>query len=408
MTLDVIGMWFGTNTDVTEQREADRRKDEFLATLAHELRNPLAPIRNALQRDASSPATDRRPWRRRATIIERQVAQMVRLVDDLLDVSRITRGKIELQQRAMSTIDAVVRSAVETGRPLIERRGHELDVALPDRAARRGRRPDAARPGVREPAQQRRQVHRAGRAHRASRPTEARISGRVSVKDDGIGIPPRMLAQVFDMFTQVDRSLERSQGGLGIGLALVERLVEMHGGTVEAQSDGPGHGQRVRRAAAARSGSHEPHRRRAARAGDATAGQPVTTDAGASWSSTTTRPASTLALHAGAARPRGRGRARRRRGAGGVAATSADVVLLDIGMPRTERLRDLPRISRAAVGRRSLVIIALTGWGQDDDRRRSTEAGFDLHLVKPLDPALLESLLRDLASEGGADDWCAS
>ena len=211
-------------------READRRKDEFLALLAHELRNPLAPIRNALQilRLSTAPEVGERA---RATM-ERQVAQMVRLIDDLLDVSRISRGKLQLRRERV-TLTAIVDSALETASPLMEAGGHQLSVALPAE-------PVYLQADVTRLAQvlsnllnnSAKYTDRGGHI----RLTAERRDGEVviSVRDDGIGIPAEALPHVFDMFSQVDRSLERSQGGLGIGLALVKGLAEMHGGSVEA------------------------------------------------------------------------------------------------------------------------------------------------------------------------------
>ena len=220
-------------------KESDRRKDEFLAMLAHELRNPLAPIRNAVQiLRAKGPAVPELQWAR--DVIDRQVQQMTRLVDDLLDVSRITTGKIELRKERVE-LAAVVNSAVEASRPLIEKWGHELTVMIPARADPSRSRLDPPVPSAVEPAQQRRQVHgQGGRIWLTAERQGDQVL--IRVKDTGIGIPTEMLPRIFEMFTQVDRSLERSEGGLGIGLTLVQRLVEMHGGTVEAHSEGPGKG----------------------------------------------------------------------------------------------------------------------------------------------------------------------
>ena len=246
-------MWVGSNTDIDEQKqtanemrklaaelsEADRRKDEFLAMLAHELRNPLAPIRNAAEiLRVKGPAAPELQWARE--VMDRQVQQMTRLVDDLLDVSRITRGKIELRKERVELV-AVVKSAVEASRPLIEKWGHDLTVTVPP-----------------EPIHLEADLIRLSQVllnllNNAAKYTDQ--GGRIwltaerqgdqvliRVKDTGIGISAEMLPRIFEMFTQVDRTLERSQGGLGIGLMLVQRLVEMPGGTVEAHSTGPGKG----------------------------------------------------------------------------------------------------------------------------------------------------------------------
>jgi signal transduction histidine kinase len=220
-------------------READRRKDEFLALLAHELRNPLAPIRNALELlrlDGQSATT----LERARAVMERQVQQLVRLVDDLMDVSRITRDRLVLQKERVE-LAVVVQSAVEAVRPLIEASSQELTVALPPQPIYLHA--DATRLA---------QVL-ANLLNNAAKYTEAGgriwLTGEregekvvVTVRDTGVGIPKEMLTTIFDLFTQADRSLERSQGGLGIGLSLARRLVEMHDGSIEARSDGPGHG----------------------------------------------------------------------------------------------------------------------------------------------------------------------
>jgi PAS domain S-box-containing protein len=238
---------FGVSLDITDRkrseellREADQRKDEFLATLAHELRNPLAPIRNAVAIINLSP--DRVTRDQARELIERQMSHMVRLVDDLLDVSRITRGKIELRREVVDLAD-VLRSAVETTRPLIDAGGHALAVELTDRPLRL--RADPVRLS---------QVF-ANLLNNAAKYTDhghIRVSARregpdavVRVRDDGIGVPADLLPHIFEPFTQADRSLERSRGGLGIGLSLARRLVEMHGGTISAASEGPGRGCEV-------------------------------------------------------------------------------------------------------------------------------------------------------------------
>ena len=222
-----------------ELRDADQRKDEFLATLAHELRNPLAPIRNGLQvlrlAGAGGGMVDEA-----RSMMERQLSQMVRLVDDLLDVSRITRNKLELRKERVS-LAAVINSAVETSRPLMEQAGHTFSLTLPPAPVYLDA--DLTRLA---------QVF-SNLLNNAAKYTEpggrisltGELSGAevvVQVRDNGLGIPADALPRIFEMFSQVDRNMERAQGGLGIGLTLVRRLVEMHGGTVEARSDGPGRG----------------------------------------------------------------------------------------------------------------------------------------------------------------------
>ncbi len=220
-------------------RDSDRRKDEFLATLAHELRNPLAPIRNALQ--IIHLAGNNGPTVEQARMMmERQIGQMVRLIDDLLDVSRISRGKLDLRRERVE-LASVIKSAVDTAQPLISAAGHELTLSMSPHPIYLDADPvrlaqvfsnllnNAAK-----------YMDRGGHIWLTSTRGEREVT--VTVRDAGIGIPPEALPSIFDMFTQVDRSLEKSQGGLGIGLTLVRQLVEMHGGNVEARSDGQGKG----------------------------------------------------------------------------------------------------------------------------------------------------------------------
>jgi PAS domain S-box-containing protein len=241
-----VVQWFGTKTDVSEVkraeealREADRRKDEFLATLAHELRNPLAPVRYSLavMQNANGDLT---LVERARVMMERHIAQMVRLIDDLLDVSRISRGKLSLRMERVD-LATVMQDAVDTVRPLVEESGHTLTTRVP-----------AEPVGIIADATRLSQVF-ANLLNNSAKYTEpggdicfsARCAdgfAHVSVRDTGIGIPPDELQRIFEMFSQVDRSVERSQGGLGIGLTLVKRLVEMHGGTISAHSEGDGQG----------------------------------------------------------------------------------------------------------------------------------------------------------------------
>jgi signal transduction histidine kinase len=232
--------------DITERRhteellrEADRRKSEFLATLAHELRNPLAPLRNGLQIMRLS-CHDRATLDEARTMMERQVGHMVRLIDDLLDLSRITNGKIELRKERID-LAAAVQDGLETSRPVIEAAGHELGVTLPPGPVYvDGDRTRLAQVFANLLNNSAKYTPQGG--HIALTVERQGSDVVVTVTDDGIGIPTDKLAQVFDMFTQVDRSLGRSQGGLGIGLSLVRGLVEMHGGSVEARSEGQGKG----------------------------------------------------------------------------------------------------------------------------------------------------------------------
>lgn len=367
-------------------KEADQRKDEFLAMLAHELRNPLAPIRNAVEifRAVGPPV----PELRSATeVIARQVHQMTRLVDDLLDVSRITRGKIELRKERVE-LAAVLNSAVEDSRPLIEKLGHELLVTLPPQPvyleADPTRLSQVLSNLINNAAKY---TDQAGRIW----VTAERHSDHVliRVKDTGIGIPPEMLPRVFEMFTQVDHSLERAEGGLGIGLTLVHRLVGMHGGTVEARSDGPGQGSEfIVSLPFDEKVTDQEHRTPIS--DHRVVATPVTLRilvVDDNWDA-----AESLVI---LLRMRGNEVETAQDGLEAVAAAGEfrpDVVLLDIGLPRLNGYEAARRI-REQAGDKEIMLVALTGWGQEEDRRRSKEAGFDHHLTKPVDFATLEELI---------------
>ncbi len=368
-----------------ELEAATRQKDEFLAMLAHELRNPLAPLRNALQIMKLAGDTPQAfgPMRE---MMERQLIHLVRLVDDLLDVSRITRGKIELRKE-LAPLSAIVQSAVEASGPLIEAGEHRLSVVLPPEAMYVEGDPTRLAQVV---------SNLLNNAAKYTPPkgqirlTVERQDGAVviRVQDTGIGIPAAMLSQIFEMFTQVDRSSDRSQGGLGIGLTLVKRLVEMHGGTVTAQSEGPGRGSAFT--------LHLPlvdvEKRRAqddarqAPQGPACRILVVDDNVDAAESLSMMLRLSGHEVRAAHGGPSAIDQA---------ATFRPDAVLLDIGMPGMNgyetgrRLRELPGLDKA-------VLIALTGWGQEEDRQRSKEAGFHAHLVKPVDPGALEGLLASL------------
>jgi signal transduction histidine kinase/CheY-like chemotaxis protein len=363
--------------------ESDRRKDEFLATLAHELRNPLAPVRNATHiLRARMPATPELQWAR--DVIDRQVIQMTRLIDDLMDVARISRGTIELR-REHAALDEIVRTAVETSRPGIDMAGHELLVRMPS-----------------EPVYLDADVVRLAQVFSNLLNNAVKYTGpgghiavsvvresdvvAVTVQDNGIGIPQDMLARVFEPFTQLDRSLERSKGGLGIGLALARRLVEMHGGSISAHSPGPGQGSRF------------------------VVRLPVSPERSVGRAQGSTSP---IAVHAGkrvlvaddnydSATSLGMllndaGYDVRTAGDGAQALETAarfhpDIVLLDIGMPRLNGYEVAHHIRGQPWGR-DVLLVALTGWGGADHRRQTAEAGFDHHLTKPVDPGGLMQLL---------------
>ncbi len=378
--------------DVTERkqtenalRESDRRKSEFLAILAHELRNPLAPLRNGLQIIRLTGSDGAAQQAR--LMMERQLEQMVRLIGDLLDLSRIAKGKIELR-RAPIELVAAVQDAVESSQPLLKERGHELTVVLPPRPVY----VDADRTRLA-------QVF-ANLLNNSARYTEpgghVRLTVErhgsdavVSVRDDGAGIPPEKLGAIFEMFTQVDRPLERSQGGLGIGLSLVRGLVEMHGGRVEAHSDGPGRGSEfvVRLPVLLRPGPGP----NPAEDGDARGGsryRVLVVDDNRDGAESLAMMLKLLGHETRTAHD----------GLEGLAAAEAfrpDVVLCDIGLPRLNGY-DVARRIREQPWGAGIVLIAQTGWGQDEDRIQSKEAGFNFHLVKPVDPAALEKLLAGL------------
>jgi PAS domain S-box-containing protein len=366
-------------------RDDDRRKDEFLATLAHELRNPLAPLRNGLQ-VLRMPTGDGDAFEQTRTMMERQLTQLVRLVDDLMDVSRISRGKIELRREQVD-LAAVVKSAVETSRPVIEQMGHELAVTLPDDSVIVDvdlvRMAQVLMNLLNNSAKY---TERGGRIWLlAERQGPDAV---VVVRDTGIGIAAEALPGIFDMFSQVDPSLARSQGGLGIGLTLVKRIVQMHGGTIEAHSAGVGKGSEflVRIPAVL----------------DATG--PVVDMIEPQAHSTALRilvvddnrdSADSLAMML---RVLGNDTRTAYDGEEAVAAAAEyrpDVILLDLGMPKLNGYDACRRIREQPFGK-EIIVIAQTGWGQDEDRQRSQAAGFDHHLVKPLDPVAVTTLLADL------------
>lgn len=366
-------------------RASDRKKDDFLALLAHELRNPLAPIRNGLQvlRLTDDPEVRERSQQ----MMERQLGHMVRLIDDLLDVSRINRNKLTLQITQISLADAV-SSAVETARPVIDAAGHELIMNLPAEPVRL----DAdltrlAQVFANLLTNSAKYTERGGRIVLTGRCEGDTVV--VSVQDSGIGIPVDYLRTIFDMFSQVDRSIERSTGGLGIGLALVKGLVEMHGGTVSAASEGPGRGSTftVRlptvpiRAEVSpdqqkgRSEFHEGPKRRILVVDD-------NQDSAESMAEMLRLFGNEVDVaHDGVEAVERAGTFR------------PQLILMDVGMPRMNGL-DATRHIREKPGGDEPTIIALTGWGQDSDRRLSKQAGCDGHLTKPVDIDELRRLLE--------------
>jgi two-component system CheB/CheR fusion protein len=374
-----------TDAVLAEQalKETDRRKDEFLAVLAHELRNPLAPISNAVH--LLRHPDGRRRADRLVEMLGRQVRQMIKLVDDLLEISRITRDKIELHRQPVLLAD-VVHGAVETSRPLIDQQHHQLDVRLPDAPltldADSVRLTQVLANLLNNAAKY---TDQGGRieleAHRAGPEVE------IAVRDNGIGIPPGHLPEVFDMFTQAHRAAGRGEGGLGIGLAMVRSLVQMHGGTVEARSAGADQGSEfVVRLPLAEppEGAHD-----GAAAGDGTAplaGQRILVvddnqDA-----------ADTLAMLLDAEGARARAVYDGPSALAALPVLRPHTVLLDLGMPEMDGLEVARRI-RADPAWAGVRIVALTGWGQESDRERTRAAGFDFHLTKPVDLNVLHAWL---------------
>ncbi|HEX4611286.1 MAG TPA: PAS domain S-box protein, partial [Urbifossiella sp.] len=367
--------------DITARKADDRRKTEFLALLAHELRNPLAPLRNSLQVMRLA-GDDRAAVGHARTIMERQLQHMVRLVDDLLDVSRINQGKLPLRKERVP-LAAVVEGALDVCGPSVEQHGRRLTVTLPDEPVY----VDADKTRLAQVL-----CNLLSNAVKYSDPgSPIRLAARreggeavVSVRDAGAGIPADMLTRVFDMFTQVDRTLEKSQGGLGVGLGIVKRLVEMHGGTVEAHSRGPGTGSEfVVRLPAVRPPIPESQ----TGGGDRPTGRHRILVADDNVDA-----AESLAAMLG-----GMGHEVRTAHDGLAAVEAAaefrpGVILLDIGMPKLNGYDACRRIREQPWGR-DAVVAALTGWGQEEDRSRSREAGFDRHLVKPVEPEAVEKLL---------------
>jgi signal transduction histidine kinase/ActR/RegA family two-component response regulator len=373
-----------------ELREADRRKDEFLAMLAHELRNPLAPIRNSVQilrmNGADANAADHV-----CETLDRQVNHMVRLVDDLMEVSRITRGKIALQVERVE-LSTVVRNAIEISSPLIEAASHQLELRLPDEPIY-----------VDGDAVRLTQVF-ANLLNNATKFTPnggqlwlvAKQEGAeavVTLRDNGIGIAAEMLPRVFDLFTQASGGHNRSSGGLGIGLTLVQRLVELHNGQISVSSDGVGLGTEfvVRLPIAQKKAA---------------------ADEGRSPVSRPTRIASRRVMVVDDNQDAAKSLAMLLRCLGSEVTVAHDgrtalremenlrpsIMFLDIGMPEMDG-NEVARRVRLDSGGQDVILVALTGWGQEEDRRRSKEAGFDHHLVKPVDLQTLQAILKSPAEQ---------
>ncbi len=383
--------WNAVEKLVAEEtlRQTDRRKDEFLAMLAHELRNPLAPIRNAAEMlRVVGQEDDRQRWARE--VIERQTQHLTRLVDDLLDVSRITQGKVNLRREPVE-LSAVILGGVETSRALVDVRGHELTVTLPPAPVWIEGDPMRLVQVVGNLLNNAAKFTDDG-GHIQIEACEEGGAAVIRVRDNGIGLPADLLPHVFDLFRQADRSLDRAYGGLGIGLTLVRQLVEMHGGRVEARSEGPDRGSEFL--------VRLPVQVPAAALG---AGAP---------SADERMPPASIVLRILVVEDNVdsadmlsyllqlRGHEVRTAGDGPAALDTArafrpHVVLCDIGLPGmtghelAERLREQADFARTP-------LVAISGYGQAEDLQRSRDAGFDLHLTKPVEPAALAALLDSL------------
>lgn len=384
-----LRLWFGTHTDITEEREAQHRKDLFLATLAHELRNPLAPILTGLEVIRSS-ASDGEQVARVAAMMERQTGQMVHLIDDLLDMSRINTGKIVLKKERVP-LDEVIGTAVEASLPVIRQYGHEF--RLPEAQAGMTVEVDPHRMAqvISNLLSNAAKYTPPGGHIRLLYGLGDEGGPWVAVEDDGAGIAPERRESIFDLFEQDDH--ER-QDGLGIGLTLVKSLVELHGGVVEVHSDGPGTGSRftVRLPACAVCDAVPPAAPQevpgAAMEGKDTWQRVLVVDDGKPT-------ADILAMFF---EMEGKEVAVAYDGEAAVAAAAEsmpDLILMDLGMPRMDGFEAARQI-RQLPGGAVVMMVALSGWGREDDRRQSREAGFDEHLVKPVSPVDLRGLMGRL------------
>ncbi|MGH8170597.1 MAG: ATP-binding protein [Steroidobacteraceae bacterium] len=373
-------------------READRRKDAFLATLSHELRNPLSPIRNAAQ-VLASPRLTPMQLRWAQSVIQRQAAHMASLLDDLLELTRISQGKLQLRKSACS-LQSVVDAAAETARPLLEKKRHTFHVRVPD----------GIPPFIADPVRLAQAL--SNLLNNAAKYTDpggrielsASLGKRltIAVQDNGIGIPAGQFEGLFTLFSQSPSAVGRSEGGLGVGLALAKRLAELHGGTVEAQSSGAGQGSRFAITLPFEAASED----------GLTAQQ----------ESLVIPPGSLRVLIADDNHDAADSMAmlismdgyKVQAVYGGQAAVTAaetfrpDVALLDIGMPELDGYAAAREIRRQRDGVET-YLIALTGWGQQEDKRQALEAGFDMHLTKPVDPQQLRNLLHKRVRTAAAD-----
>ena len=369
-------------TALAALREADRRKDEFLAMLAHELRNPLAPIRNAVEllRRSESPEVQARA----RELIGRQTDHLTRLVDDLLEMSRITQGKLALR-KTVSNVQWIVESALEVARPLAEKLSQDLEVSMPEEPIWLECDP------VRLAQVIGNLLHNAckfsppsGRIRLEVRTQGSRLV--ISVTDNGVGMPPELLPGVFDLFSQIDPSIDRARGGLGIGLSLVKALVEMHGGSVHAHSEGAGKGSRfVIELPLVESTPQSGARKPQAAKGPLRSRSVLVVEDSADAAEAMRLLLMEYGHHVTTATD----------GPEAIAVAKAfrpEVIILDIGLPGIDGF-ELARHLRALAETRAARLIAVTGYGQPADHQRSREAGFDQHLVKPVDPDALAAAI---------------
>ncbi|GAB3729261.1 hypothetical protein GCM10028862_07520 [Luteimonas pelagia] len=373
---------------------ADLRKDEFLATLAHELRNPLAPLRNALNiRRLSTDGAPDDPLQR---TMERQLGLLVRLIDDLLDVARISRGKLALRPRE-TTLARVLEAAVETATPVIEAGGHDLQLDVPGEDVPMlvdDERLAQVFSNLLNNAAKYSDAH--GRIG-----LEAKVRGGeacVAVRDDGIGLSTDQIANIFELFSQVDTAIERARGGLGIGLTLVQQLTEMHGGRVEVHSEGLGRGSEFRVCLPLKVPGAVAPPREAPRADT-----PCVRERCRTLVVDDNRDsADTLAMMIELLGHQVKRAYDPHEVEGIVADYKPEIVFLDVGMPGLSGY-DLARVLRARPDGDAMLLVAVTGWGQPEDRRRTREAGFDRHLVKPVELEDIRAICLDPARTG-ADD----
>ncbi|HVJ86804.1 MAG TPA: PAS domain-containing protein [Caulifigura sp.] len=384
--------WFGTATDIHDQkslqnslRDADHRKDQFLAMLAHELRNPLSPLMIAADLFASEPALSPQ-LREMADVMIRQTTQLKRLIDDLLDVSRISTGRLELKRERVDLREAI-EAALDVSRPLIDSSGHELIVDVPPRSIFvQGDKTRLAQVVGNLLINSAKYTPTGGHIRLTVQSDGDLVN--VAVEDDGIGIPKAMLSNVFNLFTQVDSSRTRSQSGLGIGLTLVKTLVEMHGGDVSAESGGPGLGSRftVRLPAMDRVSKADAAPEGAGEKSAATRRRILVIDDNQSASyllgKLLTKLEQDVQVEQSALRA-----------LSCIHEFQPDIVISDIAMPEFSGYQ-LAREIRSLPLPKQPILVALTGYGQEDDRQASLDAGFDIHVTKPIDIATLRTLLQ--------------